>query len=630
MRKFCSLLLSLALLASTVSVCAEVVKTDSEPDTGVIFYDDFEDYAGMESAEAKAAAKANWNYGVGGDILTEDGNTFLSNPYVYYQLPYAKITSKRMNYEYDVFVPSDLGTGKGVYSVVYSGDDAGSWQPAHYVWSVLKTDDGAVVYWGDAENYGAMPKPAADYTPASNNISTDEWHKVGVIFDYSSQTMDFYLDGEKVAEHTRNSYFGAPVSRAGFKYFGILRAAADSVVKIDNVKFEKLAEYVDPTKPEKIGKYVANGTLPDNGVIAQDDFESYNNADWISGAASSRTDKGSIENVWHYTGGDIVNDGPNKSVQLRWGGNVLAYYMNDHITDGIIDSGKLKIEYKVMIKKMDLGSDVTSANPENADKHFVYMTTWGSNTDKAYHATIVYHPTNPYIIFPGKLNQYVANQEEAENATIMPVEQDKWYTVTQLVDYANGTSGTSTYYLDGTEVSKYTFSGANAYNIMSFRDLVFSRIHSLNGVQVPGADDAYYTGEDGKANKAVDICVDNVIVERIDAAAETGTAPVILDRGTDFDPSQMEWFTGEDAYDVEFSAPSAYVGESARVIVAAYYKGKLQGITSEKIASMAKGKNTVSTIFGEDFIGADTLRVFVISEYSAMHPIVPSNIYSMN
>ena len=164
---------------------------------------------------------------------------------------------------------------------------------------------------------------------------------------------------------------------------------------------------------------------------------------------------------------------------------------------------------------------------------------------------------------------------------------------------------------------------------MSFRELVFDRAHILNGTQIPGATDAYYTGEDGIANRAVDICIDNVIVERIDAAAETGSAPVILDRGTDFDPSQMEWFTGEDNYDVEFTAPSAYVGESARVIVAAYSKGKLQGIASKKITSMKKGKNTVSLIFGEDFIGTDTLRVFVISEYSAMHPIVPSNIYSM-
>ena len=629
MKKFWPLLLTFGLIASSVSVCAEVIKTDSEPDTGIIFYDDFEDYAGMESAEAKAAAKANWNYGVGGDILTEDGNTFLSNPYVYYQLPYAKITSKRMSYEYDVFVPSDLDAGKGVYSVVYSGDEAGSWQPAHYVWSVLKTDDGAIIYWGDADNYGAMPRPATDYTPASNNISTDEWHKVGVIFDYSAQTMDFYLDGKKVAEHIRNSVFNAPVSRTGFKYFGIIRAAADSVVKIDNVKFEKLAEYVDPTKPEKIGKYVANGTLPDNGVIAQDDFESYNNADWISGAASSIQGKGSIENVWHYTGGDIVSDGPNKSVQFRWGGNVVAYYMNDHITDGVIDSGKLKIEYKVMIKKMDLGSNTTSANPENGDKHFVYVSTWSSNTDKAFHTTVMYHPTNPYIVFPGKLNQYVANQESDEGAVKVPVEHGKWYTVTQIVDYVNGESGTSTYYLDGNEVSRYSFNGVNAYDIMSFRELVFDRAHILNGAQIPGATDEYYTGEDGKANRAVDICIDNVIVERIDAAAEKGSAPVILDRGTDFDPSQMEWFTGEDNYDVEFTAPSAYVGESARVIVAAYSKGKLQGITSEKITSMKKGKNTVSLIFGENFIGTDTLRVFVISEYSAMHPIVSSNIYSM-
>ena len=63
--------------------------------------------------------------------------------------------------------------------------------------------------------------------------------------------MDFYLDGKKVAEHIRNSVFNAPVSRTGFKYFGIIRAAADSVVKIDNVKFEKLAEYVDPPNRRK-------------------------------------------------------------------------------------------------------------------------------------------------------------------------------------------------------------------------------------------------------------------------------------------------------------------------------------------------------------------------------------------
>ena len=609
MKKLLSMVLALTLLMSSLTALAAVVTTTSEPETGIIFADDFEDYAGMETAEAKAAAKANWNYGVGGDILTADGNTFLSNPYVYYQLPYAKITSGKVLYEYDVYIPSDCPVGNGLYSVVYSGDDASSWFPAHYVWSALKTDSGAIVYWGDAENYGAMPRPGGSYTPASNEISTNEWHKVGTTFDYLNNTMDFYLDGKKVAEHTKNATFSAPVERAGFKYFGILRVANGSTARADNVKFEKMQSFVDP---ESVGSYTVNGSVPETGIIAKDNFDNYENSDWTGGRLSSISNP---DNVWHYTLGDILPSGSdgNKYLNMRWTSNT-AYYLTDHNLPGaVINTGKLKIEYKVNVRQMNV-SDNTLANPENGDRQVLYVANWGPN-GKMYLNTVVYSPEKPFMAFSKTLNNYsAANETNTDAPTVKKTfDFETWNTVTMIIDYENGTV---CQYFNGEFVTSFAVDPTNT-NI-EFNEFDLCRSHSKNGQEISGAADVYYPN-----GESVDIRIDDVRIERlVPVSYDEPLTTKIKKNGADITVADV---AGGDVLTVDFETPSASTGN---VVIAAYKGEQLQGVVSSINTLISKGSNSIALTADDKFEGADTIKAFIFSNFDNMYPMADAAVYT--
>lgn len=616
--------------------------TDTVPETGVIMKDNFEGLTSMSELPVKNGGI--YYGGMSADIGNDENNRYIAtrwnNVYLAYEL--CKNTGKvsdigegKLAMQYDVRVNKadfklDAGDVNKLYMTTYphNGWNEDSKTQRNYFTTVVYDEEQPYVCYSTVANAGGATALNED-GKNKVNITFDEWHTVKTVVDYETSTVSYYVDDKLAHEfEVLGTQFGAfafdvmQLTRTNTKndYYVVDGAKKAVTIDIDNLKIERLAAAIDASKPAKIGMVVVNDNLPESGVIMQDDFQSYeDNTKWVSGELSSRVSGNTYP--WHYCGGDIVSKGTNKVLQMRWTQST-AYYMGDHIPNAVVDSGKYKVEYKLYVPKMDVGEN-DSANPEKGNVHMMCIATFKDDDTRSYHEAIVYHPTNPYIVFPGVLNSYVNTSASDEGAVIKNIEHDKWYTVSHVVDF---NANKVTYYLDNNEISSYTFPAARRGNV-ALKDLAFNYVHRINGKEISGSEDNYYTDAE-KNQKAVDICIDNVIIERLDVTGETGTAPLLYDRGDEFDASMIEYFTGEDMYDVEFKAPSAKVGSAVRVVVAAYADGKLQGITSEPIAELVKGENSTMVTLGEGFIDCDTIKVFVVEEYSSMRPIVKSTVYT--
>ena len=616
MKKLLSMVLALTLLMSSLTAFAAVVNPVPYPETGVVFSDDFEDYkvSGGNGANVQVTAghalRTNWNYNNNNCwvINTAEDNTAAYWGDVWYQLPSGAtgVSSGVLEYSFDLRMYSTGITKGDFYMAIWKTIADKSFFPVTA--NVDSSDMTKMnIYFGTGDNRGARPSSETDHTLVTT--TTDVWHNIKVRVDFENKTIDYYLDGNLAASHSGNDTNSAPTSECTLTgYVGLCQTEA-TYTYVDNVKFEKMQSFVDP---ESVGSYTVNGSVPETGIIAKDNFDNYENSDWTGGKLRSISNP---DNVWHYTPGDILPSGSdgNKYLNMRWTSNT-AYYLTDHNLPGaVINTGKLKIEYKVNVRQMNV-SDNTLANPENGDRQVLYVSNWGPN-GKMYLNTVVYSPEKPFMVFSKTLNNHsAANETDTDAPTVKKIfDFETWNTVTMIIDYENGTV---CQYFNGEFVTSFAVNPTNA-NI-EFYEFDLCRSHSKNGQEISGAADVYYPN-----GERVDIRIDDVRIERlVPVSYDEPLTTKIKKNGADITVADV---AGGDVLTVDFETPSASTGN---VVIAAYKGEQLQGVVSSINTLISKGSNSIALTADDKFEGADTIKAFIFSNFDNMYPMADAAVYT--
>ncbi len=615
MKKLLSMVLALTLLMSSLTAFAAVVNPVPYPETGVVFSDDFEDYkvSGGNGANVQVTAghalRTNWNYNNNCWVInTAEDNTAVYWGDVWYQLPSGAtgVSSGVLEYSFDLRMHSTGITKGDFYMAIWKTTADKSFFPVTA--NVDSSDMTKMnIYFGTGDNRGARPSSETDHTLVTT--TTDVWHNIKVRVDFENKTIDYYLDGNLAASHSGNDTNSAPTSECTLTgYVGLCQTEA-TYTYVDNVKFEKMQSFVDP---ESVGSYTVNGSVPETGIIAKDNFDNYENSDWTGGKLRSISNP---DNVWHYTPGDILPSGSdgNKYLNMRWTSNT-AYYLTDHNLPGaVINTGKLKIEYKVNVRQMNV-SDNTLANPENGDRQVLYVANWGPN-GKMYLNTVVYSPEKPFMAFSKTLNNHsAANETDTDAPTVKKTfDFETWNTVTMIIDYENGTV---CQYFNGEFVTSFAVNPTNA-NI-EFYEFDLCRSHSKNGQEISGAADVYYPN-----GERVDIRIDDVRIERlVPVSYDEPLTTKIKKNGADITVADV---AGGDVLTVDFETPSTSTGN---VVIAAYKGEQLQGVVSSINTLISKGSNSIALTADDKFEGADTIKAFIFSNFDNMYPMADAAVYT--
>ena len=280
MKKIMALALSVLMIMSmcVVSVSAENYAADPLPETGLIFYDDFESYAdGSEARKSKGGIWANF----GGYSLAEINgkkvyNSSLSSGYsfAYAQVP-ATINTGRLKITLDVL-------GGAMYSSRMAINDAGN-IPTSYV-SIWRSAGHSVLFSlanaGDGVGYLYA---SGDFTMAQTKIGGDNCfeidlttpNEVTVIVDYDKGTLEYFLNDRSVYTVNRGI---APWQAGGAGELDIISDnSKGEVFGLDEENNTYPSIYIDAIEVERLGvdmgeDYVPSTELTEAKVLMEHDF----------------------------------------------------------------------------------------------------------------------------------------------------------------------------------------------------------------------------------------------------------------------------------------------------------------------------------------------------------------------
>ena len=279
MKKIMALALSVLMIMSmcVVSVSAENYAANPLPETGLIFYDDFESYAdGSEARKANGGIWANF----GGYSLAEINgkkvyNSSISSGYSFaYGTVPSTISAGRLKITLDVL-------GGAMYSSRMAINDAGN-IPSSYV-SIWKPGSGHSVLFslanaGDGVGYLYA---AGDYTMAQTKIGGDNCfeidlttpNEVSVIVDYDLGTVEYFVNDRSVYKVNRGVY----AWQTDGEFDIISDNSRGDVFGLDEENNTYPSIYIDAVEIERLGAdmgedYVSSEELTEPKVLLEKDF----------------------------------------------------------------------------------------------------------------------------------------------------------------------------------------------------------------------------------------------------------------------------------------------------------------------------------------------------------------------
>lgn len=180
-------------------------------------------------------------------------------------------------------------------------------------------------------------------------------------------------------------------------------------------------------------------TLPQTGVIADDDFEDYS----INSSPTSFKNGG----IYQRAHGVVKEDDGNKYYTFPIKNNQLLCTLEDFYGAGSkVETGKLKIQYDV---KLDEGKKLTFVDGV-AQNQRLYLMTYGADggwskddkTNRAFYSSVRIGASEnadidnkPYIAFNDKNIEDSMASINDDKSNVKFIDFGKWYTVTTVVDY---------------------------------------------------------------------------------------------------------------------------------------------------------------------------------------------------
>lgn len=197
MKKALALVLSFMMIMSVCVVSAEYVFVETIPESGIVFFDDFEGYTAM--TEAQMTNGGPWSNISGYALATIDGNNV-----------YNTTMSEGYAFAYMGRFPGTINTGRVKFSFDLTGEvnygsrfavDASNQHPSTYVsiWTSANNVLYAMANAGDGIGYLLAEGSYAvttDKTSAANcfEIDLSKTTNVAVILDYTVGKIEYYLD----------------------------------------------------------------------------------------------------------------------------------------------------------------------------------------------------------------------------------------------------------------------------------------------------------------------------------------------------------------------------------------------------------------------------------------------------
>lgn len=438
MKKLLSMVLTLTLLMSSITAFAAVTKPAAIPETGVVFYEDF---SGYDAANPNAALTANWGYGTSASIATENGNDYASslNGYVFGDTLFGTttppISSGKLKISVDVRIPSTYAVGDGTYAITY----ADSWKDVFDPWAVVKTENGAAVYWAKTEHVNAKPAASED-TSIISTIDCDKWYNLAVVIDYSNSSRKYYLDNTLIGkcESSKN---------LNFLSLGLVKYVEGSgySAELDNVKIERLVDVK---------------TLPEIGILVEDNFEGYiSDADALAGVKEYMT----------YAGGATLGT----ETGNKYASSLNGYFQSTKVftkpSQPAVNSGKLKISFDARIPS-------THATGSGS-----YMQTYSTDAWAGQFYPLTVEKTSTGAAISWGDNTYGGSRPKPTDSAAYhsTIDCDKWYNLAVMVDYDKKTRS---YYLDDNLVA--TVKNAININFSSFGFVTLTTSANFDNLKV--------------------------------------------------------------------------------------------------------------------------------------------------
>lgn len=564
------MVLALTLLMSSLTALAAVVNSGTMPETGVIFSDDFESYD-VETTGATIITGWNYSGGCGGVVYAEtDGNKYYESGAIYGVLKSGTaVSTGKLKLEYRAYVPSNLPTGANSYMVTYGKT---SWQPRYFPVNVVKTDDGAVICFGDSDiqssetgNTGYAPRVSDN---AYVDISTDTWYKIDVYIDYDNHNIDFYVNDVKKASHKSNGNARA-TANCSFVSWGFA-VDKDGGVRIDDLKIERLA-------PEPV-------PLPDENVLFEETFEEY---DYTGSVALSNNDtlRAEVAKKWNYSTG-----GSDAWLTTESNGNKYYYWGSGLKRQSTYPSdGKIEFSYKVYVPKNTANDNYNSIELWNGNNGFYPFYVVKNESDVSIYVGTGYNTTKYIGYKPGP------------NCVDSCVKKDVsfgWHNLKLIIDH---NAKTMTYYVDGEKIDHNGNADGTApvsYAAMEWGFYVVNTTGSYIGV-------------------------DDIVIRNIPVISASSTK--ISKKSSEITSADVSTIANGDVLTVDFEAPSASTGN---VVIAAYKDEQLQGIVSSVNALIVKGSNSIALTADDKFAGADTIKAFIFSNFDNMYPMADAAVYT--
>ena len=325
--------------------------------------------------------------------------------------------------------------------------------------------------------------------------------------------------------------------------------------------------------------YPTGTPIPEIGVLCFHDFE-----DIPASAAINASTYLQGYTAGAYTGGDMFYangfvleeaDGNNYFRHGSAGAN-LKYGLRDRQDTSHSDSndyfneGLLKLQYDVMVP-------ATESTTEQAIYYQVSNNLDGSKY-RAYLNSVISTADGVKAVFATSLNRDARPTVDNEYVAIKELENDKWYTITMIVDYENGKVFQ---FLDGVRVAAFANTVENVKDYCGF---------SYGGLS--------QVGQPEKGKESEYIRIDNFLVERI--AADNVKAKVV-NYGTNY-------------ADVEFDA---VVLENGTYTASNFALNAIDGTVAPAVSEVTKlALNKFRITFAEELAKGATYELIINADVS--------------
>jgi len=325
--------------------------------------------------------------------------------------------------------------------------------------------------------------------------------------------------------------------------------------------------------------YPTGSYVPGLGVLCFHDFEdipvslAINAATYLQGYTGGKYTGGDM----YYANGFVLDDaGGNNYFRHASTGANFKYGLRDRVdttipeTNEYFNEGLLKLQYDVMVP-----------SAESAVEQSIYYQTSNKLDDTKYRSylnSIVSTADGAKAVFATALNRDARPQADDEHVAVIELENDKWYTITMIVDYENSKVFQ---FLDGVRVAAFANTYENIKNYCGF---------SYGGISQVGQPDA------GKESEYIGI--DNFLVERI--AADNVKAEIV-NKGKNF-------------VDLEFDA---VVLENGTYTSSNFSLKNLDGSVAPAVTEVAKlALDKFRITFAEDLAKGATYELIINADVS--------------